>query len=429
MWSVIKETSLVRHSGVLMATVFLTGILGYMFHAVVARRMSVDQYGELQSLLALFNIVVVFTGWLSYYGVRYAAVFAAAGDKISSGQFWRWLDRKVLIWTICLGGVFVGASPVVGSYLRVNNWWGLFVVGLAGALWFMTLSSVGVLTGWESFLLIGGVNTVGSLVKLLAGIGLVAINTQAAVVSSSFLISSVVVWLLFRYICKRKFIDGEEVASSVRWRETYFRGRHIGHGKIFVVLFAWLMAVLFSIDLLVVRHLLPAYLTGQYGALSLLGKTAMWANLTVVTAVLPQVLARGYDGKKIDHNTLSLVYGLLLGIGGVTVTIYYWFGSLVLRILLGGQYVALAGDLWLFAVMAAGFSLLHLEANFAFARDDWRILLVLLVVIVLIIWGINIYHESIKQAAISIIVALVVGYVGAFVLNVHNRKLRIDGML
>lgn len=423
MRSSIKEILLVKHSGVLLAAVFATGVLGYMFHAVVARKMSVDQYGELQSLLALFNIVVVFTGWLSYYGVKYGAVFAAAEDKQSTGQFWLWLDRRVVTWTICLGAVFVGVSPAIGNYLQMDSLTGLYVVGLAGALWFMTLPSLGVLTGWESFLLIGGVNTVGSLVKLLAGIGLVAINTQASVVSSSFILSSMVVWLLFHYISKKKFVDKEVTALSASWREKYSQRREVSQREEFIVFFALLMAVLFSIDLLVVRHLLPANLTGLYAALSMLGKTAMWANLTVITAVLPEAVARGYKGKGIDHDTLAMAYALLLGIGAVSVTLYYWFGSWVLRVMLGGKYVALSDDLWLFGVMAAGFSFLHLEANFAFARDDGRVLLVLLVVVASIILGISFYHESIRQVAICINVSLAIGYVGVLALNAYNRKI------
>jgi FtsH-binding integral membrane protein len=91
--------------------------------------------------------------------------------------------------------------------------------------------------------------------------------------------------------------------------------------------------------------------------------------------------------------------------------------------MLGGQYVALADDLWLFGVMAAGFSFLHLEANFAFARDDRRVLLVLLMAVAGIILGVDFYHESIRQVAICINVALVMGYAGILALNAFNRKL------
>lgn len=419
---IIRKISLYRHSFVLMMAALLAGALGYLFHVVVARQMSVAQYGELQSLLALFNSIVIFAGWLSYYVVKHVAVFAEAGDVESSWCFLKWFNRRVMIYTAWVLLVFVMSSLALGKYLQLTSLWGLVVVGLAGALWVMAMPGLGVLTGWKRFLSIGAIHIVGAGMKVLAGAVLVTLAPLASVVSAAFLVSSVGVWALFHYVSQKRLNIVASFGVGVDWREKYFAGGGFKRRTVMIFSYAILMASLFGVDLLVVRHLFSPDASGYYGALSLLGKIVLWINLSVITVVLPSAVACGHKGKKVGWETISGAYLLIVGISVFVVTVYYWFGGFILQSFFGDRYVHLGGDLWLFGVMSLCFSLLQLESNFAFARDDWRILYVLLVSIGLTVLSVYLFKESIRGVALGIIAALIIGYAGVLFLNTWGRK-------
>ncbi|PIW92886.1 MAG: hypothetical protein COZ87_04220, partial [Candidatus Moranbacteria bacterium CG_4_8_14_3_um_filter_43_15] len=61
--------------------IFLTGtiiggLLGYFFHFFVARKLSVAQYGEMQSVFALVAVLGIFASGFSYFVIKYSSLFA-----------------------------------------------------------------------------------------------------------------------------------------------------------------------------------------------------------------------------------------------------------------------------------------------------------------------------------------------------------------
>ena len=72
---------------IFMASTIAGGLLGYFFHFVVSRKLSVAEYGELQAITSLSLIFGVLSAALSYFIIKYSSVFASHGDREGQAAF------------------------------------------------------------------------------------------------------------------------------------------------------------------------------------------------------------------------------------------------------------------------------------------------------------------------------------------------------
>lgn len=413
----VERNSIFHNSIVVLIAGFLAGALGYLFHAIMSRNLSISQYGELQSLISLLTIFTVLTNVFSYVGVKYAAVLARDDDVNSGWQLLKALRQRVRQMSGYLIFVYVLVSPILRFYLDYQDMLGLAMVGIAGVIIFLTISDLGVLTGWECFSQISKVSIVGATVKLMAGVALVLISPTASIVIASCLLANITIWGMLRWFSKRRFRGGMHSMKIGQWKAKYFSGINMRMNNVMIIAYSILIALISSVDILVIRHLLPRDVVGYYGALSVLGKIILWGNLAIITVVLPSAVAKGYDRESVSRRVLVGAYSLIIGLSVAIIVVYYLFPSYVVHIFLGDKYTQFSNTLWLFGVMAFILTLLQFEANFAFAKSDWRVLYLLILVLMMMVGGIYLQQNSIEGVVRAIIVSFSLGYIGVLCLN------------
>jgi hypothetical protein len=115
----------------------------------------------------------------------------------------------------------------------------------------------------------------------------------------------------------------------------------------------------------------------------------------------------------------------MLVIGLSLMLVYYLMPGLLMAVLFGQKYQAVAGNLWLFGLMALILSLFKFEADLAFARHDFRINYFLLLTASVMAAAIFKYHASLGEIVVSVSASLLFGYCFAILLNFSNRKRKI----
>ncbi|MDP3685651.1 MAG: hypothetical protein Q8R32_02365 [bacterium] len=418
----IVRHRVVRQSTVQMLGFFAAGLFSYFFQVAVSRKLSVESYGEFQSLLALFAVFGIFSSALSYFVITHTAVFAHAGDVAAHQQFLRWLGRFVFPATGLLLAVFLGLTPVIRGVLHLSDAGGYAVVGLSALVSLIAVLHTGALTGWQEFVTLNVVTVASSAVKLLAGLFLVSLIPRATSAAVAVLVSSVSIWLLARALGGRRIRARTVEAgwSGTDWRQRYFPKLVVWRDVGFVTLFTLLVTLLQNLDLLLVRYFSTGALTGQYSALGLTGKIVLWANLGIVTVILPAASAEASFGRSTDLRHRAAATGLIAFVSGIAIALFALFPRLILNTLFGARYEAFAGSLWIFGVIALALSLLLLEAYVALARRDARMLLLLALTTVLFGTGIAVFGDGIRNIALSVAGAVTLGYVGALILNLRR---------
>jgi len=423
----LLKDKFIKDSFVYVVGSVLGGLLGYVFHFVVSRKLSVSEYGELQSLLSLFSILGFFGSAITYFTVKYSSVFAKEKDYASNKQFLEWLESKIVKLSFLLLVLFFLISPLIFEALHLKSYLGLVFVGITLSLSVINMSYSGVLSGWQEFFSVSIVNVVNPLVKLISGFLIVLFFPKASLVLSAFLFASLNARIFYRILIKKKFIGrkSDDGGVVINWKEKYFSHMDISRSIAPILFFSLTIVLIQNIDILLVKNLTSSEITGYYGALSLLGKIVLWFNLAIVAVVLPNACASGNLGGKVSRKINFSAYGLILFASLSAILLYFFFPTLIISMLFGQKYALFANDLWLFGVLALFLSLLSLEANFAYARHNFRISYILAIVVIIMTGGIYFFHSSIREVALSVVFAVTVGYFGVLFFNLFGRKKKV----
>ncbi|MFH0814983.1 MAG: hypothetical protein V1902_02840 [Candidatus Falkowbacteria bacterium] len=420
------KNKFIQNSFIYVAGTIAAGFLGYIFQFVISRKLSVAQYGEFQSLMAASAIFGIVSSAISYFVIKYSSVFAKNNDYASNNSFLKLTNAKMRKLAILLVVGFLLLSPILKNYLRLDDYYGLILVALTLYVGLITTGYTATLSGWQMFAISSGIGIFFGILKLLAGI----IGTQLSPTSTSILffllIFSGISAFVSYWVVRQKFYNKTTVETgyipSLQWKQKYFATLDVGKSILPITLFALAVALLQNIDLLIVKNLTTAEIAGQYAALNVLGKIIFWINGAIIAVVLPTACATGIDGNRPSRKLAFSAYGLIGFVSLCGIAAYFIAPNFIVSLLFGAKYLIFAKELWLFGVMAFALSILMLEANFAYARHDFRVNYIIGSVVLMMIIGIYGWHATIQIVVLDIIVAMLLGFIGMIILNNCQTK-------
>jgi O-antigen/teichoic acid export membrane protein len=410
----------------MMTGTVLGGLLGYFYHFIVSRQMSISEYGELQSLLSIFLIFGVFNSALSYFTLRHTSVFAAHNDQAANWDFVDYLIPKVLKYAVMFFILLLVFSSVFSSALHFSNSAGFVIISLATFISTVAVIYTEILRGWKKFVAVSIVGVFVVLAKLLSGAILVFFSHKVSVVSLSILISSFVSWYLARYWSKKNITSRNAKETKARWREKYFSETNVRKSALNIFFFSSALVLVSNLDMVLVKYFSSPETAGYYGAFALLGKIVLWLNLAVVGVMLPGACADGYGGKRPNKESLLKSYGLMAIIAFGLILIYYIMPNFVINLFFGKKYIWDTQLLWLFGVMSFLLSILTLEANLSFAKHDFRVIYLLGATVLLMVAGLAKYHADLREIVLVFSISFLVSYIAVTVLNLSHEKRRIS---
>jgi len=419
----MTKSRFLKDNVIFMSGTLLAGFLGYLFHFFVARKLSVAEYGEMQSVFAFVAMSGVFASGFSYFVIKYSSFFAAKNDYAANSEFISYLNKKILKIVLAICALLLVFSPLIKDILHLSDIWGI-VAGII-AIFFGTavVAFQESLRAWQKFFAISLIGVTGAATKLLFGFGFAFFFGKASPVIFSLTISSIFVWLLVLYFWKKMKKEAREKGGG-QW-ENHIQKRKIWKNAIQIFLFSLVSAFILNIDVLLVKSLTTPEMAGYYSALSILGKIVLLLNVSVVGVALPEACKDGHEGKRLRPKIFLISLLLMIAIGLTITAFFYFVPGLFIAVLFGQKYQAISGSLWLFGVLALILSLLRFEADLAFARHDFRINWLLLFTAILMSLAIYWFHDTLSNIAVSVGSSLLVGYVLAIFLNyfVNRRKL------
>lgn len=410
-----------------MAGTVLAGFFGYLFHFLVARKLTVSEYGEVQSIFALVAMSGVFASGFSYFVIKYSSLFAAKNDYFANNGFISYLNKKILKVIVAISALLLVFSPLIKDILHLSNIWGIVAGVIAVFFGTAVVAFQESLRAWQNFFAISVIGVSGAVTKLIFGYSLAAFFGKASPVAFSITISSFFGWLIVIYFWKKLKRDARQ-GENKQW-DDYILKNKIWKNAIQIFLFSFAAAVVLNIDILLVKGLTTPEMTGYYSALSVLGKIVLLLNMSIVGVALPRACKDGHQGNRLRPKIFFLSLFLMVMIGTALILVYYFFSAALVVALFGQKYQNISGNLWLFGVMAFVLSLLKFEADLAFARHDFRINYLLLFTAILMSLSIYRFHDTLSNIAISVSVSLLIGYILAIILNNFHDSKKVSGPL
>jgi len=417
----IWQNKFFKNSFIIITGNILAGFLGYLFHLLISRKLSIASYGELQTLTSLLNILAVPTIAINFFIIKYSSAFYEKKDHGSNYKFYQWLSKNIFILALLVSAVFILIAPLIKNYLRLNEYLGLWIIIIIMAFSLLQTAAKGLLNGWHNFKSLSVNNISGAVIKLLGGLILVSILpiTASALLGilAGVLFSYIYLTIIFK---KNSRPTKETIAESTKDDQLIDKNNFTKEIKKYILpifFFSLFLSLLTSFDMLMVKNLTSPELAGFYGAFNILSKIIFWACSSVVIVVLPMACAKNSVNKQLHKNILIYANTLIILIGVTGFLAYFFFPDLIINLLFGSRYLPFAGSLWAFALMAIALSLLNLEATLAYSRYDFKISYILLITLILEIIFVYILGQSLLHIALIIASIQFLGYLASLFYN------------
>ncbi len=401
--SYLKNSTFVKNSLVLFLGTASVNILNYLFHLMVGRMVSVEVYGEAESLISLINIISVPAATLTLVATNYAAKCKAAGNSEGVREILRYFNGKVLIYGLPLLFAGIVFTPYLKYFFNLSSGFPLIEVWILIFLSLLGAVNSGILSGWQKFKDVGLVGVYGAIVKLAAAFVLIKIGFALGGIIGSILLGGVISYVasvvVIRFILRRQNNDSPRKSIDA----------FLGMKSYVAAVFAGSLAISFlgNVDVVLAKHNLSSLAAGQYGALSVVSKIIFFATGVVATVLFSMSAENKHKGISSSRIFKDAFLATLI-VSLVATLVYFADPKLVLSLLFGNKYENVGFYLGFFAIAASLFSLANLVLQYALSIHKTKISYVFLVIAALTTIAIFLAGQSIPSMLLIMTVAQLV---------------------
>lgn len=381
----ITSHSLTKHSIAMFMGVMVANVLSYLYHLLIGRILGPVSYGEFAALFSLFYILNVPSLVLQTVVVKYFSILKARGDISQAKGLFLFLTKTMATFSVIGFVLFFPFISTLSSFLHITHReyfvWLYFVF----ASYLLSTVNAGVLQAYQLFIQYGFFSNVGVTLRLFLGLITAPFGVGWALLGNLFssLLGYMSLFAPLQFLLRQPQKDPSISSKSAL-------------GYTIPTFFATLgLTMLYSQDVMLVKHFLLASEAGVYSSLSVLGKIVFYASSSFGMVVFP-IIAERHELKK---NYQMLIWGAL-AIVGITsfsiTTVYYLFPKFVVLTLFGSAYIGSIPYLGKFGVFISFFSLSSIFINIYLAIGKTIVgfftMLATLVQILLIV----LYHENLN---------------------------------
>ena len=334
-------------SAFLLISTTIVNLGNYLYNLIMGRWLGPAAFADVSLLVTLFLVVTLVTGTLQTVAARFAAILQARSDLFSQAGLRRWGVRMAWLAGLVVLAVMVLGAPFWQSFFHTASAWPFVILGVGVPIYFAQGVDRGMLQGQLRFIWLAMSYQAEMWVRLIAGVLLVWLGFGVNGAIAALTISFVATWLVAMQVRRTLPAGGVYAPDQRREALTYA-------GPVAVALLSQI--AINNSDVLLVKHYYPPEEAGLYAALALIGRIVFFATWSVVTVLLPSVAQRQEQGLPHRH-LLWLSLGLVAAASVVVVAGAYFASDLIVGLLFGSDYMAVAPLLWLYALATTLFAL------------------------------------------------------------------------
>lgn len=409
---------LISGSSIVFIGSFLVSIGNYIYNLLMGRFLSVEDYGLLTSLTSLFILFGLFSGSFMNLFVKFSASYKGAENDSGSRILYTYGFKFISIFGIGLLLLLLFLTPLIKNFLHIENTSYIFYI-IAAVLFslFLTLP-LGFLQGRMQFVFFSLANLSQPIIKIiialfLISLGFAVVSPLIAIVVSVFIPMIVLYFYLHKNIMKS--------ISPAKNDQVFFRREFIHHSYTYFLAGVGI-ALMSNTDILLVRYFFDEVTSGQYSALSLMGKVIFYLIMPINFAFFP-LIAYKKEKKERLFGTVLLAFGIVTLVSLSISFVYFAFPSLILSIFFPSpEYQLLKQYLGLFSLYVIVFSLATLLNSFFLSIGKTQIYKISILAAFLQITLIVLFHESIYQVIGSLFISSLLFFIILLVYYVKHGK-------
>lgn len=407
----LKTDDLARQGAFMVCCGLLAAFLNYLYQLAMGRMLPAADYGTLFSLISFSMIVGMLTGTFQNAMSRFTSTARVRGSLGEVKSLWILFLGRTLLMGVVLFLVLLLITPVVSRFLRLDNGWHFVILSLSVVLSFALPVNQGLFLGLQRFLPLGICQVLPALLKVSLGALLVYLHFGVTGALLPLFVGSVVVFGV-------SFLFARDVAGA-KAEKPAVAGIGSYMGLTLIAIFSF--GILTNIDVVLAKHYLSAESAGDYSALSVLGRMALYIPMGIGTAMFPKT-SELYDTSSDSHKVMRRALFYTLALAAVVLAGYCFLYGFAIHFAFGGKYSFERADLVKYGLSMACFSLSFLLMNYFLSVKQTRVAFVLLVSAILLVVLIACYHSSVGQLVDIVLVCSVVSLLLMFPFYVRDSR-------
>jgi len=399
-----------KGSLILIIGTFIFNILNYIFHFSMARMLGPADYGILASLMSIVYLFSIPTETIQAIIARYTAIFKARKEI---GKIKSLMNRAIKKgWKFGIIGIilFAAVSPFIKNFLKFDSIIPLLALAILILPVILLPITRGILQGLKKFKALGFNMSFEGAIKLVLAISLVLIGLNVNGAIAAILISGFLAFSLSKYY----------VNDINKSKEKFFDKKNIYSSFIPVLIAIICLTMMYSMDVIIVKHFFSDQEAGVYSVASLLGKMIFFALIPAAKAMFP-IVAERQEAKKEHRHVLSKI---LLGTSLIMVLIlavYYLFPEFLITILFGNRYIEAANILFYLGVAFSLMTITYMISFYYLSLGKSKIIWALIPCTILELVLISLFSSSLIQFSIAFVVS---SFITCFTLFLINKKMK-----
>lgn len=320
-----------RNSFVILSGSFVISILNFLYYPILARMMNIEEFGEVQTLVTLFTQISMVL--MAMTSVAVIIVAKATSSKIEV-NFVAELQKLVTYLFIAFGVFVLIFHQTAQTYLQLDSILPLFSLLIGLGLNIPIAFSIAYLQGKEDFKTWNIVGIVGASLKLIVAVGLVYVGWGVTGAIIALFVSQVL--LIFYIYRKHKDINIIQAYLKPKLNRAILIKYLPFASTVFIV--SLTVGILYSADLIFVKHYLSPEQAGLYSGVSTLGRVIVFATSPFIVVLLPSINSRPTE--RLFLLKKALLYVVLTGVSCLAV--FSLFAGKLVSIVVGDRYVSSA---------------------------------------------------------------------------------------
>jgi len=383
---------LISGSSIIFIGSFGASILAYIFNVAMGRLLPVSDYGLLTALISLGVLFGVFqTSFLGIFA-KFSARYNASHDIKGFALLFQTGFRLVLQFSGILVLLLCVSTPVLSSLLKVSDPLLLLLIFLSIGISILYSFPAGMLQGEMQFMTLSVLSILGPAVKMTLAVVFIFLGLNVLGVVFAVFLASLAPFIIGMTIIRKRHKIGNVAITKTPHFVQEFRQYSI---SFFLATLG--MTIISNADIILVRIFFEPIISGQYAALSLMGKAIFYLTSPLHFVFFPLIAQKREKNENV-LKTLILCIVLITTISLGLSFGYFIFPGLVLKVFFPSpEYALLAEYLGPFSLFILMFSLATLFNNYFLSIGQTGIYKINLLSAVFFIVLISFFHSSLYQ--------------------------------
>ena len=367
----------------------------YLYNLILGRLLGPAQFAD-AAVLITFLLVLSFAAMtFQLVTAKFSVLFE---NKVFQSFIYK-VYKNALLVGMALGILIIGFAGELQQLFNTSSSNMFVVFGCGVPLYFLMSVNRGVFQGKKAFKALSITYQFEMLSRLLITLGLIVwFNIQSSVVIAVGILASFVFGLLpfkFDNLFSRKIFALSKT--------------HLKDIKGFFIITAFYeltQIIINNSDILLVKHYFEPYQAGLYASLALIGRIVYFIAWMFVMLLLPTVVKLKKDGK--DTAPILFKYvGYIAAISIIIILVCLSFPEIIISLLFGESYIAMAPLLWKYAIATSMFAISNIFAYYYLSIDKYIPVIISGVFGMLQMVLVIFYHDSLEQVVHMQILAMV----------------------